>query len=690
MRISFLLILFCAASLVSTAQTKSFYILTDKTTYFAEEKINIGVWVVDYQKMQPVQSLISLNLDIVAHTGQVVHSAAINHQSNNYYNFPVPDSLSSGIYRIITYAENVKPAVKRIKIYNPNKQPASIKKDVAEIKAVLETKKLVSDRINNIYIKVLNEDQAGIEALGSIRNENDSILSYLKTDVNGIVQYTFKPINEQYYTIIFGETKLILKADSSAYPYMELSSDDKSYSLNTSSFTTKEKLFLSVSHEGSTIFTEMISPGVQLRLPKATFPNGVLEFNLTDSKKKIVQRKLVLNHPKTLTSAVPISNSYAKRDSISFNLDAASHDDLILVDVNETGGAQSASFYKDFYFNQRIADLHPADFTTPYLYFYNPGEFYAPEKIDDFSPLCSYENRFYRISFFLVNHLKSLDIYCEDYKGVMEVQNKIPAGETPVLVYLFDERGNRLEKLNLKRKERSNNYPAIKQGLIVDEELLNKFSNHQKRQQVITSYAPDQKEGLLLKPADYVVELNNFNIPPTTERLIRELIPKTAIKTVEGRKELRLFPFGSSYIYEGAPLILINNIPTFDFEEIISTDPKFIEKVEIRNSIKTVRQFGLYGLNGVISFTLADGAENPLKDEVKGWLVLSGNDVADKNYTSDNFPDLREKLLWNPTVAPGNQLKIRNSDINSNYTFRILRITKKGEVNEYTATYSVQ
>ena len=146
-------------------------------------------------------------------------------------------------------------------------------------------------------------------------------------------------------------------------------------------------------------------------------------------------------------------------------------------------------------------------------------------------------------------------------------------------------------------------------------------------------------------------------------------------------------------------MILINNLPTFDDSLVLSVDVNDVEKIEVRNAIRTQGEFDIYGNKGILSVFLKEGVENPLAEKINRLPKIKAISAplpfitGRQRETENKIPDFRQLLYWNLLVKTDQQgkanVEFENADIFTNYEVNVQGFSLSGEVGKAVIQYQV-
>jgi hypothetical protein len=168
----------------------------------------------------------------------------------------------------------------------------------------------------------------------------------------------------------------------------------------------------------------------------------------------------------------------------------------------------------------------------------------------------------------------------------------------------------------------------------------------------LENYSKDSLEIVTGFVADHTYLLDDYTRFETVETVIREYVPSVFVRNSDKRKEFRLVNEAVKAVFESNPLILIDAMPVFDSELLLSFNPKFLYKLEVLN-----REFYLNdrAYPGVLSFTSFENNFGlyPLEPSARffDYLGLQPKIELDKSQfrapnENGKFPDFRTVLFW--------------------------------------------
>lgn len=313
-----------------------------------------------------------------------------------------------------------------------------------------------------------------------------------------------------------------------------------------------------------------------------------------------------------------------------------------------------------------------------------------------------------RISVFFVEAQVIDEFYIDEIDELKAILRDVQ-GSNHIFVFAYDWKGDRIGQIEFNGLAGVDNvtFPVLQEKL-KDDPVVNEYINFKKKSNIIDliyglpgSSHFNNKDQIQnnWEKADYSSKLADFNTLPTMKEVIRGIVPKAHVKKENGRNRIYLSPKISSFKYEDTPLILINNIPTFNDSLVLTLDVKSVEKIEVRNTIRSISYFGTFGSKGVLSILLKKGVENPIKLHFDNLMMIEGtNPMATFNTyrqrsSEDKIPDFRQMLYWNSSVNTDENgkavVEFDNNDLPSGYAIYIEGVSMRNEPGSVKINYKV-
>jgi hypothetical protein len=176
------------------------------------------------------------------------------------------------------------------------------------------------------------------------------------------------------------------------------------------------------------------------------------------------------------------------------------------------------------------------------------------------------------------------------------------------------------------------------------------------------------------KPTKTVDPQLFIDLPDFVE-ISRELLPGVKYRNFNNEPSLQILNDASRNFFEDTPLILIDGIPIKDLNIIKRMGSVDIDRVEICQS---ERFFGDLRFPGVLAIytTKSDFSIIPETDQLirlKLEAIQAKLKMTEPEISGPNIPDLRQVLLWEPSVVPQKELpiKFKASTVTGSYKITI-------------------
>jgi len=173
------------------------------------------------------------------------------------------------------------------------------------------------------------------------------------------------------------------------------------------------------------------------------------------------------------------------------------------------------------------------------------------------------------------------------------------------------------------------------------------------------------------------------------EELTREYVQEVKVKNKGVDFSIVLWNNKFQMFNEGPPLILMDGVPIFDVNKLFAFDPLKIKKIDI---LAQTNLTGPLFSNGIISYSTYNGdlANFPI-DEHALLVEYRGAQASKKFYSpqypnkqsqNSSLPDLRNVLLWEPTIYINNanekQINFFSSDLPGKYAVVVQGVSNNG------------
>lgn len=232
---------------------------------------------------------------------------------------------------------------------------------------------------------------------------------------------------------------------------------------------------------------------------------------------------------------------------------------------------------------------------------------------------------------------------------------------------------------------------------IVSMQIRNIYAPYQQKQKEAAEKSiPDfyGKPENTLKMADYI-ELGSIR------EVVKEIIPNVYTLKQNGKFDFKLINKFRGQPFENKPLVLVDGVPIYDFEKVLSINSKEIERADIINT----RYFYCENVfDGIVSFITKKGNlsalefDNSIFRQVYEACQIQNN-FCSPDYSTDlmknsRIPDYRNTLFWaadQHTLKDGKaEVEFFTSDEAGKYTIVVEGISADGKPGFSTALMVVK
>lgn len=190
--------------------------------------------------------------------------------------------------------------------------------------------------------------------------------------------------------------------------------------------------------------------------------------------------------------------------------------------------------------------------------------------------------------------------------------------------------------------------------------------------------------------------LDDYIETPNLEMVFKELVPNVRVRKQKENFKLSIFDSELELFYND-PLILVDNIPVFNENELMKIAPANIEKIELH---KTPFILGSHTINGIIMIkTTTDDFGGMIMPESATFLkyqtvntnyIFQTNFYATSSEKQSKAADFRTLLFWNPRILEvAKPLHFYTSDQTANYETIVFGTLKNGNPFQYPIPFSV-
>ena len=202
------------------------------------------------------------------------------------------------------------------------------------------------------------------------------------------------------------------------------------------------------------------------------------------------------------------------------------------------------------------------------------------------------------------------------------------------------------------------------------------------------------------KPESTIIMADYIELT-TLKEVVKELLPNVYTLKQNGKYDFKLINKFRGQPFENKPLVLIDGVPVYDFEKVLSINSKDIERADIINTRYFISG---YVLDGIVSFITKKGNLSVMEfDNSIFRQVYEGCQVKNSFYSPDyntvatkdkHIPDFRNTLYWQPDSHTGKdgkaEIEFFASDESSDYVIVVEGISPDGKTGYSSASFRVR
>lgn len=224
-------------------------------------------------------------------------------------------------------------------------------------------------------------------------------------------------------------------------------------------------------------------------------------------------------------------------------------------------------------------------------------------------------------------------------------------------------------------------YKQLLTAMLVDLESQNAFRQDEISLRPVIENLPETY--------DISVKLEDYIELATLEEVFYEIVPPVSVKNDDGRKYLVVANYTTRQV-SGAGLVLLDNVPVFNGNELLRIPPVNIQQIDV---INRPYYLGDYLIESVVSIKTKTGdfggyqfpehavflEYQAFEDEVR----FKAPEYADDESKNSPLPDFRTTLVWKPVVemeTREHSFSCFTSDATGDYQILVRAISADGSV----------
>jgi len=298
-----------------------------------------------------------------------------------------------------------------------------------------------------------------------------------------------------------------------------------------------------------------------------------------------------------------------------------------------------------------------------------------------------------------------LHVYTTNNKGEFIFTLKHVSGMHNLFLCVDSKRENELEILI--NSDFVNSYPSFySTPTILDTSMRQFIEDMYVSAQVKEYYSePDtssvykSKQKLIRFPEPFEsILVDDYIALPTLREVINEIVPYVRVQKKKDNFSLEVLDKKTNQT-SGNPLILIDNLPVFNVNELLKISPELINRISVINSTYV---YGEHIFRGVVFFeTNTNNFAGIVLPESSTFLefqtiednaTFTSPDHSSHTDENNRVPDFRNLLFWDPDVAIPNEGKVisfTTSDNEGTYEVIVRGVTQDGTNSIGTAGFNV-
>ncbi|WP_430814388.1 hypothetical protein [Carboxylicivirga sp. RSCT41] len=201
--------------------------------------------------------------------------------------------------------------------------------------------------------------------------------------------------------------------------------------------------------------------------------------------------------------------------------------------------------------------------------------------------------------------------------------------------------------------------------------------------------------------AENTILIDKYIDLPTTEEVVREIVPYVSLRKSKGQYDFRVYEEKSLYPRDGGSLTFVDGVPVRDANRILGIDPKYLEKIDVINLNYYIRDENLGRL--VLFYTRENDMGNmdfdqrifrQVHDGFLNSYTYDSPDYSMDKLEKSRLADYRNVLYYSSYNHLNDKKKVGiefyTGDDSSDYTMIITGVNKKGEKEVLTRSFAVQ
>lgn len=737
--------------------SEELFIHTDRDLYISGEKVWMKIYKLNSLTHTPanVSKIIYIELLDADNNPVTQLKTAIEGYSGSA-GFRLPDTLRTGNYIIRSYTNWMQNfsgelfSFRKIAVINPFKineikiPPAH--QDADTVLFFPEGGSMIAEMEGRIGFKSIDREGEPVNINGAIINGKNDTLTSIHAENGGFGWFSLKPAaNSNLYLVTrnydgWGR-KFKLPAVKnrgvrlSVPPESEKSTTLVKIGMSPDFLQADSNLYLVISPVGLSDLKKKIRPGREneIILLKSDLPSGLLHISIVDSRERALADRWVYNEPgRQLKYNISIpEKTYSSREKVKMIITATDNngnpvesDFSISVVKAVTVGDKSYERDKQRQFPGFTGayDKQSTDIND-YLLFHNSNEKSSDlnAKVITGDPLYLPELEGHLISGNIRNRKTGEPVRNENismsFVGKSALCQFAKTNDKGEFHFKTSKQGIReiviqplSEKITDYYVELNNPFTQITKrydygSFIPDTSRLADINNVIISTQINNIYEPytpvaeenseSRKELNFYGRPDNTILLAKYIELTSLREVVKEIIPGVSTVKKNDKINFKLFYQYQSKPFENNPLVLVDGVPVYDLEKVISINSKDMEKIDV---FITRYYISDIVMDGILHFVTKKGNLDVLDLDRSVYRVeydlpqknekFYSPDYSSDKLLNDRIPDFRNTLYWNPDMHTDQtgkaEVEFYSSDESAEYTIIIEGITRNGNTGTTT------
>lgn len=733
------------------------YVHTDKDFFVTGETIWFKIYNVVSSSLKRATLSKIAYVEVISQDQKPVLQGKIDlNEGRGNGSFIIPSSVNSGNYVLRAYTNWMKNYdasfffQKKITIINPMKNTSASSKDVAfyDIQFFPEGGDLVTGLESIIGFKAVNNYGKGVDCKGFIIDSNNDTIQSFQSLKFGLGHFLLKPTEGKPYKAIvsFPDHKTISKdlpnTKNTGYVMRtEDGNDMVKVTVTANNAPQNSSVYLCVRSNNATTFETSRSYDnnpVVFIINKNLLKEGISTITISDYQKRPVCERLYFKNPahKLTLNISANKNEFSTRDKAEVQImNQNSSIANLSLSVYRIDSLQTLSDENIFSYLWLSSELK-GEIESPDYYFSDATE--ASEALNNLLLTQGWRR------IVTSTDIKSLP----EYEGhllkaiVTDKRTGSPAANIPVYLTIPGERFQFISgvsnaqgeilfslkkfyganQLILQTSPGNNNYSislndpfsedsatSSVEPLNLTSESANILLQHSINTQIENSYNKEKTQQYLLpdfydttafygKP-DRKYFLDDYTRFGTMEEVMREYVTDVRVRKQKDGFHYRVADIPHKLFFEDDPLVLLDGVPVFNTDKIISFDPLKVKKLEVVTR-KQYHNASVY--SGIVSYTTYKGDLGGFQLEPDAIVIpYEGlqfeREFYSPSYTteeqqSSRIPDYRNVLYWKPDIQMKDKadLSFYTSDIPGKYVIIVEGIDSAGSAGSAVSFIEVK